>query len=154
MWFVLTEIKQRRALSSPTSLGEASARRCGCVDGPRGALLALQLVRRAQRHGRAVGARLVVDCAERERRLRAQEAQPPRKAKALLEDEALGKAFDEIEKRFFERWKATTDPTERDRCWMAVNLSGQVKSMLGVFVSNGKLSQSDLDAVLAQEKAA
>lgn len=75
------------------------------------------------------------------------------KAKALLEDETLTKAFAEIEKRFFERWKSTTDSTERDRCWMAVNLSGQVKAMLAVFVSNGKLSQSDLDAQ-AQEKAA
>jgi hypothetical protein len=31
------------------------------------------------------------------------------KAKALLEDETLNKAFAEIEKRFVDRWKTTTD---------------------------------------------
>ena len=31
---------------------------------------------------------------------------------------------------------------------------GLETAMLGVFVSNGKLSQSDLDAILAKEKAA
>jgi hypothetical protein len=72
------------------------------------------------------------------------------KAKALLEDETLGKAFAEIEKRFVDRWKTTTDTAERDRCWMAVNLTTQVKNMLAVYVSNGKLSQQDLDAILAK----
>ena len=76
------------------------------------------------------------------------------KAKSLLEDETLGKAFAAIEERFIERWKSTTDATERDRCWMAVNLTGQVKDALGIFVSNGTMAQSDLDAILAKDKAA
>lgn len=76
------------------------------------------------------------------------------KAKALLDDEAFAAAFGAVEERFIERWKISTDQTERDRCWMAINLAGQLKSMLALFVSNGKISQQDLDAILAQGKAA
>ena len=76
------------------------------------------------------------------------------KAQQLLDDETLAQAFSEIEDRFIERWKISTDATERDRCWMAINLTGQLRNMLVKFVNDGKLSQSDLDALLAQDKAA
>ena len=76
------------------------------------------------------------------------------KAQQLLEDETLNSAFAAIEDKFVDRWKASTDPTERDRCWMAINLTGQVRTALVNFVNDGKLSQSDLDAILAQDKAA
>ena len=76
------------------------------------------------------------------------------KAKALLEDETLNKAFAAVDELFIERWKTSTDAAERDRCWMGINIAAQVRSALGVFVDNGKVSQSDLDAILAQEKAA
>ena len=72
------------------------------------------------------------------------------KAKALLEDETLTKAFAAVEERFIDRWKLSTDATERDRCWMAINITAQVKDALGLFVSNGSISKSDLDAILAK----
>jgi hypothetical protein len=76
------------------------------------------------------------------------------KAKALLGDEALTVAFASVEQLFIDRWKNSTDPTERDRCWMAINLTAQVRSALVTFVNNGKISQQDLDAIVAQGKAA
>jgi len=76
------------------------------------------------------------------------------KARLLLEDETLQKAFAEVEKTFIDRWKNTTDATERERCWMAVNIAENIRAALCVFVDNGKISQGDLDLILAQAKAA
>ncbi len=76
------------------------------------------------------------------------------KAKQFLADETVTAAFASVESRFVERWKMSTDTAERDRCWMAINITEQVKQALAVFVQNGKISQGDLDDIAAQSKAA
>jgi oxalate decarboxylase/phosphoglucose isomerase-like protein (cupin superfamily) len=72
------------------------------------------------------------------------------KAKTLLEDEAFAAAFGVVEQLFVDRWKNSKDAAERDRCWMAINITGHVKTALVTFVSNGKISQQDLDAILSK----
>jgi hypothetical protein len=76
------------------------------------------------------------------------------KAKSLLEDETLKAAMAAVEVEIFNFWKRQRDPAERNRAWEVLQMGEKYRAMLVKFVNDGKLSQSDLEAILAQEKAA
>jgi hypothetical protein len=75
------------------------------------------------------------------------------KARELLENETFQAAFADVEALFIERWKLSADATERDRCWMAVNISQNVRRALAKFMDNGKIAQADLDRILSEKAA-
>ncbi len=75
------------------------------------------------------------------------------KAKKLLEDETFIKATQEIEAEIFTFWKRAADPVERNRAWEVLQMGEKYRAMLVVYANNGKIAQSDLDAILAQGKS-
>lgn len=79
-----------------------------------------------------------------------------RKANELLSNEAFSAVVEEMKAAMFKKWQGTTDPAERDRCWVAVNLVDKIVDGLGVAVQNGKFAAAALGDILkkAGKKAA
>lgn len=72
-------------------------------------------------------------------------------AKLVLENEAFGTAFDDIEKDLIESWRnlpAKVDKESvntRERLHLAVQMLGKVKSTLVTAMETGKLAKLDLE---------
>ena len=71
------------------------------------------------------------------------------RAKSLLEDETLKAAMAAVENEIFVFWKRQPDPVERNRAWEVLQMGEKYRAMLVKFVNDGKISQSDLDRILA-----
>ena len=67
------------------------------------------------------------------------------RAAQLLENAAFKEATDILAEQLMDRWRVSTDQTERERIWLSVNLLDQIKSKLAIVASNGKLARKELD---------
>lgn len=76
------------------------------------------------------------------------------RAKALLNDELFNDAIKQVKDGLMETWTVCTIAEQRDRIWISVNLLEQIKSALINTVSNGKVAQTELDAIAARESKA
>jgi hypothetical protein len=74
-----------------------------------------------------------------------------RKANELLSNEAFTHVVESMKKEVFKKWQSTTDPAERDRCWVAVNLIDRIVDGLGAAVQNGKFASAALEKILADK---
>lgn len=74
------------------------------------------------------------------------------RAQSLLENELLTEAFEQLEKAYVERWRAShiDDATGREKLFLAVNVVGKVKDHLLKIMSDGSLAKTELD-LLAKE---
>jgi hypothetical protein len=77
-----------------------------------------------------------------------------KRAELLLRDELLTGAFDTLEASYVKGWKETDprDEQAREQLWHAVQVIGKVKQHLSTVMSNGKLAQSDLDALTNKKR--
>lgn len=75
------------------------------------------------------------------------------KAAALLDDEIVKLALDEMEHSYTEAWLATgaRDTDARERLWQAVQVTRKFRDHLRLMVSDGKLAQVEIDAMAARE---
>src|SRR6266702_4044963 len=67
------------------------------------------------------------------------------RAAQLLENEAFKNATDALAEQLMDRWRVSTDSTERERIWLSVNLLDQIKGKLAIVANNGKLARRELD---------
>lgn len=69
------------------------------------------------------------------------------RAKALLEDEMLVSAFQNLEDSYTAAWRSTTidDVSGREKLFLAINIVGKVRDHLQSVVGNGKLAQAELN---------
>jgi len=67
------------------------------------------------------------------------------RAAQLLESEAFKDATDALSEQLLDRWRISTDQTERERIWLSVNLLDQIKGKLAIVANNGKLARKELD---------
>lgn len=76
-----------------------------------------------------------------------------KRAELLLQDELLTGAFKTMEDSYIEGWRNSEarDTDARERLWHAVQVVGKVQQHLRIVMSNGKLSQRDLEE-LAKKK--
>jgi len=66
-------------------------------------------------------------------------------AAQLLENEAFRDATGALAEQLMDRWRVSSDPNERERIWLSVNLLDQIKAKLVIVVNNGKLAKKELD---------
>lgn len=66
------------------------------------------------------------------------------RAARLLDDEAFKDATQSLEQQLTDRWRISTDQTERERIWLSVNLLEQIKGKLVTVANNGKLANKEL----------
>ena len=76
------------------------------------------------------------------------------RVQALLGDELLQEAFDRLEERYTEEWRASQfrDTDARERLWQAVNILRKVKDHLAKIVGDGKLAQREIDQLAEKRK--
>jgi hypothetical protein len=67
------------------------------------------------------------------------------RAAQLLESEAFKDATDALGEQLMDRWRVSTDQTERERIWLSVSLLDQIKGKLVIVANNGKLARKELD---------
>jgi hypothetical protein len=67
------------------------------------------------------------------------------RAMQLLESEAFKDATGALAEQLMDRWRVSTDQTERERIWLSVNLLDQIKGKLAIVANNGKLARKELD---------
>jgi hypothetical protein len=67
------------------------------------------------------------------------------RAAQLLESEAFKDATGALAEQLMDRWRVSTDQTERERIWLSVNLLDQIKGKLAIVANNGKLARKELD---------
>ena len=67
------------------------------------------------------------------------------RAAQLLDSAAFKDATDALAEQLMDRWRASTDQTERERIWLSVNLLDQIKGKLAIVANNGKLARKELD---------
>ena len=67
------------------------------------------------------------------------------RASALLNDEAFSEAVEGIKRALIERWLISKDPIERERIWLSVNLTEQIKAALITTVNNGNVARRELE---------
>ena len=74
------------------------------------------------------------------------------KAKKLLEDEDLGKAFEVVEGVYLSAWRMSdqTEVEKRERCHIAVNLLADLRNYLMACVANGEAAKTLLEKSIAQ----
>jgi hypothetical protein len=73
------------------------------------------------------------------------------RARSLVEDPTLKKAFEDLKQSYFNAWMATThDQTAaRERLWTATTIIAQVQKNLEVMVQDGTLAKAHLDQLAA-----
>ncbi len=76
------------------------------------------------------------------------------RAEVLLRNELLQEAFDKLEARYIEEWRASQfrDTDARERLWGAVNVLRKVKDHLAQIVSDGKLAQREVDRLTERRR--
>jgi hypothetical protein len=67
----------------------------------------------------------------------------------LLENEAFKDATSALAEQLMDRWRVSSDPNERERIWLSVNLLDQIKAKLAIVANNGKLAKKELDEITA-----
>lgn len=74
------------------------------------------------------------------------------KAKKLLEDEDLTKAFEMVEGVYLGAWRMSdqTEVDKRERCHIAVNLLSDLRNYLMACVANGEAARAALEKAVAQ----
>lgn len=74
-----------------------------------------------------------------------------RKANELLQNEAFAGVVEQMKTEIYKKWQSTTDLSERDRCWVAVNLIDKLVDGLGKAVNDGKFATAALDKILTDK---
>lgn len=76
------------------------------------------------------------------------------KVQALIENEYLREAFDNLERTYIEKWRATdiNDSVSREKLYMKVAALNDVISHLGTILSDGKLAAHQLKSLAEQPK--
>ena len=71
------------------------------------------------------------------------------RAHALLEDEMIKEIWAKLEADYRQAWLYTQsdDVAKRERLWQAIHILKLVQSHLRTIVHDGKVAQSDIDAV-------
>lgn len=67
------------------------------------------------------------------------------RAAALLNDEAFNEAVESIKRSLIERWLISKDPIERERIWLSVNITEQIRAALITTVNNGNMARRELE---------
>lgn len=69
------------------------------------------------------------------------------KANALLSNELLKEAFDEIERQIFEQFKASKpqEKEERERLYQALGLPAQIYSILRAYAGSGTIAAQAIE---------
>ena len=73
-------------------------------------------------------------------------------AKRLLEDPLLTEAFDTVDAKIVEDWRAVIDPAQRDRLWLMLQLLGKLKGHLKTVVDGGTLANTSLVEIEKKKK--
>ena len=68
-----------------------------------------------------------------------------KRAKLLMDDEAMVAAFDAVRSDYLHTWLSSTSTEQREKCSMAIHTIEHVKGKLQTFIDNGKIAQSGLD---------
>jgi hypothetical protein len=70
-------------------------------------------------------------------------------AEALLDNELVKAAFDDLKAAYMDAWEATAarDTDSRERLWQAVQIVGKVKTHLHSVVANGKIAARELEEI-------
>lgn len=76
-----------------------------------------------------------------ERKVRAE------KAKRILNDDLFKNAWDALEADTLKAWKASKDPTERERLWHAQDVLDKLKAQFMAIVRDGELAQRKIDEI-------
>lgn len=71
----------------------------------------------------------------------------------MLEHEAFKDATSALAEQLMDRWRVSSDPTERERIWLSVNLLDQIKAKLAIVANNGKLAKKELDELTAGRRS-
>ncbi len=75
-----------------------------------------------------------------------------REAEALVKNELLRRAFNQVKHDFIMEWQQCSNPEHRERMWHAVDVVERVKSCLTKVIQGGKMAQKDLDEIAARNK--
>jgi len=71
----------------------------------------------------------------------------------LLENEAFKDATGALAEQLMDRWRVSSDPVERERIWLSVNLLDQIKAKLAIAANNGKLAKKELDELVTGRRS-
>ena len=79
-----------------------------------------------------------------------QELKDSQRAKELINDPVLTKAFKELEKLYLDTWKSSDlkDSEGREVLWQLVWATAQVRAHLGVILERGELHQANLNKLI------
>ena len=69
------------------------------------------------------------------------------KAKRILDDPMFTEAWDRLEADTLKAWKASKDPTERERLWHAQDVLDKLKGQFIAIVRDGDLAQRKIDEI-------
>lgn len=77
-----------------------------------------------------------------------------KRAELLLKDDLLADSLAKLEESYIKGWKETAarDTDARERFFLAVQVVGKVRGHLTSLVSNGKLTQSEIDDLATASK--
>jgi len=75
------------------------------------------------------------------------------RATQLLENEAFKDATGALAEQLMDRWRVSSDPVERERIWLSVNLLDQIKAKLAIAANNGKLAKKELDELVTGRRS-
>ena len=76
------------------------------------------------------------------------------RAKALIEDELLNEALDNLKEQYIGAWSLTSplQTDVRERLWQAVQVVGKVRDHLTVVLNDGKIAQAEVNRMVEAEK--
>ena len=76
------------------------------------------------------------------------------RAAGLLNDELLRDFLNELESGIVTTWMNTKsgDVVARERAWFALTAVRRLRELLGLAAANGRVAQSDLDRLIANEE--
>lgn len=74
-----------------------------------------------------------------------QDLERGRRAQALLEDDLLKEAFEEVDQYFVYCWRKAEDTNLREQEWMKQKALAEVKRVLAIFVERGERAKAYLE---------
>jgi hypothetical protein len=76
------------------------------------------------------------------------------RAQALVDDPLLKEGFDALEAAYIAMWRATRpeDQNAREKLYLAVNVIGKLREHLQSVIANGRLADSELNALTQEQE--